>query len=164
MSELAEFDGSCSEDGPILLAADGRVFNVAPARNFYGPGGEYAVMGGTDATRFLARNSVEPETDEERAQPLNLAERAALSAWLFSLQQKYDEVGRLATDDEVAAAAAAAARRSAYIDRMEELSAEYVDVEDERERLEAAYAATPTEDAAFDSIALPHEDDDLHGS
>ena len=34
-----------------------------------------------------------------------MAERASLSAWVWSLQQKYDVVGRLASDDELAAAA-----------------------------------------------------------
>ena len=53
MDELAEYDGSGCDDGPVLVAVDGLVYNVAKARNFYGPGGEYAVMGGTDATRFL---------------------------------------------------------------------------------------------------------------
>ena len=110
-SELSSFDGSQSPDGPILLAAKGQVFNVAKARNFYGPGGEYAIMGGADATRYLAKNQLQPETDAAAALPLNLAERAALAAWVFSLEQKYDCVGRLATDEEAAELAA----RSAYV-------------------------------------------------
>lgn len=36
--ELAPYDGSKDEDGPILLAADGLVFNVYKGRNFYLPG------------------------------------------------------------------------------------------------------------------------------
>lgn len=36
--ELAPYDGSQDEDGPILLAADGFVFNVYKGRNFYLPG------------------------------------------------------------------------------------------------------------------------------
>ena len=36
--ELAPYDGSRDEDGPILLAADGLVFNVYKGRNFYLPG------------------------------------------------------------------------------------------------------------------------------
>ena len=61
--ELQEYDGRDAR-GPILLAADGDVFNVALSRNFYGPDGEYAAMAGTDATRMLARNSLEQEAVE----------------------------------------------------------------------------------------------------
>lgn len=121
-AELAALDGRGSTDGPILLAADGLVFNVASARNFYGPGGEYAVMAGTDASRYLARNSVERETAEEAAVPLGVAERAALGAWVWSLKLKYDVVGRLASSAEEAAMGARAARGAAYLDRLEEMS------------------------------------------
>ena len=37
-AELAPYDGSQNENGPILLAADGLVFNVYKGRNFYLPG------------------------------------------------------------------------------------------------------------------------------
>ena len=113
LDELPAYDGSGSEDGPILLAADGQVFNVARARHLYGPGGEYGVMGGADASRYLARNSVDPETPEEEALPLSLVERTSLGAWVFSLQQKYDVVGRLASDAEAAKAEANEQRREA---------------------------------------------------
>lgn len=130
-AEIAQYDGGHSEDAPILLAADGRVFNVGLARSFYGPGGEYAVMAGIDATRYLARNSVEPEPPEKAALPLNVAERAALGAWMLSLENKYDVVGRLVSDEEVADVRRRDAETSAYLDRMEELSAE---LEQETER------------------------------
>ena len=45
-AELAEYNGTKDIDGPILLAADGLVFNVYKGRNFYGPGGEYAIFAG----------------------------------------------------------------------------------------------------------------------
>ena len=86
LDELRAFDGTDGADGPILLAADGLVYNVALARNFYGPDGEYAAMAGTDATRMLARNSLEAETDATA--PLNLAEQASLAAWKFSFERK----------------------------------------------------------------------------
>ena len=42
VEELARYAGTGDdESGPILLAADGIVFNVAKGRKFYGPGGEY---------------------------------------------------------------------------------------------------------------------------
>ena len=86
---------------------------MARARHLYGPGGEYGVMGGADASRYLARNSVDPETPEEAAVPLSLVERTSLGAWVFSLQQKYDVVGRLASDAEAAKAEANEQRREA---------------------------------------------------
>lgn len=120
--ELKRFDGSQSPDGPILLAADGVVYNVSPARGFYGPGGEYSIMAGRDASRFLGKNSVKEETDEERAVPLNVAERASLSAWAFSFKSKYDVVGRLATAEEAAMMLEAEARDTAYMDQLEQMS------------------------------------------
>ena len=123
LSDLEQYDGSHCEDGPILLAANGLVFNVALGRSFYGPGGEYAVMGGTDASRYLAKNSVEPESPSEAAAPLTLAERAALGAWTFSLQQKYDVVGRMASPEEASRMDDVELRRESYLDRMEEMSA-----------------------------------------
>lgn len=127
LSEIAPYDGSDGDDGPVLLAANSLVFNVARARNMYGPGAEYEVMGGADATRNLARNSVEPQSDDEL---LNLAERASLGAWVFSLQQKYDCVGRLATAEEESRMD----RQDEYYDKMEQLAAD-----DARKALELAW-------------------------
>lgn len=92
-AELAAYDGSASDDGPILLAADGVVFNVGRNRRHYGPGGEYAAMAGRDASRMLGRWEAEPEPEGAPRTPLNPAERAALAAWVFSFRQKYDVVG-----------------------------------------------------------------------
>ena len=94
-AELAQYDGTQDEDGPILLAADGLVFNVYKGRNFYGPGGEYHLFAGRDATRFLARTIVEEETAADAKRPLNMAERASLAAWMFTFKGKYEVVGKL---------------------------------------------------------------------
>jgi len=94
-AELAPYDGSQDEDGPILLAADGLVFNVYKGRNFYLPGCEYHIFAGRDATRLLARNKLEEETDEEARIPLNIAERAYLATWIYTFKGKYDIVGKL---------------------------------------------------------------------
>ena len=139
LDELRAFDGTSGADGPILLAADGLVYNVALARNFYGPDGEYAAMAGTDATRMLARNSLEAETDATA--PLNLAEQASLAAWKFSFERKYDCVGRLANDEEAAALREEAARRKEYYDKMEEIG----QVEEDRERIRSLFESDPVE-------------------
>ena len=47
-ADLKDYDGT-DYDGPILLGADGRVFNVWRGRHFYAPGGPYASMAGRDA-------------------------------------------------------------------------------------------------------------------
>eukprot|EP00535_Pseudo-nitzschia_heimii_P011616 CAMPEP_0197198902 /NCGR_PEP_ID=MMETSP1423-20130617/33612_1 /TAXON_ID=476441 /ORGANISM="Pseudo-nitzschia heimii, Strain UNC1101" /LENGTH=206 /DNA_ID=CAMNT_0042652749 /DNA_START=127 /DNA_END=747 /DNA_ORIENTATION=+ len=93
--ELAPYDGSRDEDGPILLAADGLVFNVYKGRNFYLPGCEYHIFAGRDATRLLARNKLEEESEEELKKPLNVAERAYLATWIYTFKSKYDVVGKL---------------------------------------------------------------------
>ena len=139
LDDLRAFDGTGGGDGPILLAADGLVYNVALARNFYGPDGEYAAMAGTDATRMLARNSLEAEADATA--PLNLAEQASLAAWKFSFERKYDCVGRLASEEEAAALREEAARRKEYYDKMEEIG----QVEEDRERIRSLFESDPVE-------------------
>jgi len=120
--ELTAFDGSRSPDGPILIAVDGLVFNVARARDLYAPGGEYCTFAGKDASRYLARNSVEDETTEQVQAPLTVAERAALAVWLFSFNRKYDVVGRLLSAEEAQRVVEADAREEEYWAKMEELS------------------------------------------
>jgi membrane-associated progesterone receptor component len=102
LDELRAYDGRAEGeegDGPILLAANGEVFNVGTARGFYGPGGEYHALAGRDATRLLARMRTEEEPEAEARVPLTLAERATLAAWLFQLRSKYEVVGKL--DEEL---------------------------------------------------------------
>ncbi|KAL3780878.1 hypothetical protein ACHAW5_001345 [Stephanodiscus triporus] len=93
--DLQAYDGSRDETGPILLAVKGDVFNVWKGRNFYGKGGEYHIMAGRDATRFLAKNRLEEESDEEKSVDLNIAERANLEAWYWTIKNKYQLVGSL---------------------------------------------------------------------
>lgn len=94
-AELAPYDGSRDEDGPILIAADGSVFNVYKGRNFYLPGCEYHIFAGRNATRLLARNKLEEETEDELKRPLNIGERAYLATWMYTFKGKYDIVGKL---------------------------------------------------------------------
>lgn len=92
--ELAQYNGR-DPDGPILLGVDGTVFNVWKGRNFYGPAGEYHVMAGRDATRLLAKNSLEEESEEDAKKPLSIAEKATLEGWYWIFKGKYQVVGRL---------------------------------------------------------------------
>ena len=94
-TDLAQYDGTRDEDGPILFAADGIVFNVWRGRHFYGPGCEYHIFAGKDASRLLAKSKLEEETPEEALVSLNIGERAALATWVYTFKSKYDVVGKL---------------------------------------------------------------------
>ena len=53
---------SNGENGkPVYLAVKGKVYDVSPGRNFYGPGGPYENFAGRDATRGLACQSFDED-------------------------------------------------------------------------------------------------------
>lgn len=58
-------------------------------------GCEYHIFAGRDATRLLARNKLEEETEEELKKPLSIADRAFLATWIYTFKNKYDIVGKL---------------------------------------------------------------------
>lgn len=61
---LAVHDGTGSGDeigGRILLAINGKVFDVTKGKNFYGPGGPYGNFAGRDASRGMAKQSFDLE-------------------------------------------------------------------------------------------------------
>jgi len=97
-SELAQYNGS-DETGPLLFAAGGEVFNVWKGRHFYGPGCEYHIFAGRDASRLLAKSKLEEETEEEKEVPLSIAEKAALQGWIYTFKSKYEIVGKLRNFD-----------------------------------------------------------------
>jgi len=92
--ELSPYDGS-DDTGPLLFAADGNVFNVWKGRHFYGPGCEYHIFAGRDATRLLAKQKLDEETEEEKKANLSIAEKATLQGWLYTFKSKYEVVGKL---------------------------------------------------------------------
>jgi membrane-associated progesterone receptor component len=96
LGELKAYDGSADQKGPLLIAVDGSVYNCHKGRHFYGPGCEYHVFAGRDATRLLAKGLLEEEPPEALGQPLSYVERAALAGWLLTFRAKYECVGKLA--------------------------------------------------------------------
>jgi Cytochrome b5-like Heme/Steroid binding domain. len=98
--ELKQYDGTLDPEGPILMAVNGKVFNVYKGRHFYGPGCEYHIFAGRDATRLLAKGKLEEETLEEKTKDLNMAEKATLQGWMWTFESKYEVVGKLEGFDE----------------------------------------------------------------
>ncbi|KAL1850462.1 hypothetical protein VTK73DRAFT_9654 [Phialemonium thermophilum] len=87
---------------PVYLAVRGRVFDVTPGRNFYGPGGMYANFAGRDASRGLACHSFDEEmlTKDldgplDTLSDLGAEEMEALQNWEEKFLEKYLVVGRL---------------------------------------------------------------------
>lgn len=91
------------EDGhPVYLAVRGKVFDVTPGRNFYGPGGPYENFAGRDASRGLACGSFDREMlTEDLNAPLDTLtdldkeQMEALQSWEDRFNEKYLVVGEL---------------------------------------------------------------------
>jgi len=91
--DLQAYDGK-DPDAPILIAMDGRVFNVWRGRHFYGADGCYECFAGRDATRLMAKQIL--EDDEDDGEDLKPDELENLAGWKAYFTSKYDDVGTLA--------------------------------------------------------------------
>ena len=87
---------------PVFLAVRGKVFDVTPGRNFYGPGGPYANFAGRDASRGLAYGSFDEDmlTEDlkgplDKLEDLGGEEMEALRGWEERFNEKYLVVGKL---------------------------------------------------------------------
>ncbi|CEJ83092.1 Putative Membrane-associated progesterone receptor component 1 [[Torrubiella] hemipterigena] len=94
-------------DSPVLLAVRGRVFDVTPGRNFYGPGGPYANFAGRDASRGLSHGSFDEDMlTKDLDGPLDtLADLTpdqveALDGWESRFLEKYEVIGKLVSVEE----------------------------------------------------------------
>ena len=86
----------------MYLAVRGKVFDVTPGRNFYGPGGPYENFAGRDASRGLACGSFDEDMLTKDLQgPLDTLEGLsdegleALKDWELRFLEKYLVVGKL---------------------------------------------------------------------
>ncbi|KAL4780231.1 cytochrome b5-like heme/steroid binding domain-containing protein [Aspergillus varians] len=102
---LLPFNGE--NDQPVYLAVRGRVFDVSPGRNFYGPGGPYENFAGRDASRGLAFQSFDQEMlTEDLSAPLDdLKDLTAdqlenLQGWEERFSDKYLVVGKLVAEGD----------------------------------------------------------------
>ena len=98
--ELKPFNGE--DDKPVYLAVRGKVFDVTPGKNFYGPGGPYENFAGRDASRGLACGSFDEDMlTKDLNGPLDdlcglgSDELDALRDWEERFTEKYTIVGRL---------------------------------------------------------------------
>ena len=87
---------------PVYLAVRGKVFDVTPGRNFYGPGGPYENFAGRDASRGLACGSFDEDmlTKDldgplDELKDLEGDQLEALRDWEERFNEKYLVVGKL---------------------------------------------------------------------
>ena len=94
LSELGAYDGS-DPGKPLLMGIRGQVYDVTRGRDFYGPGGPYAMFAGKDCTRALAKVSFEAELFTGDTDGLEPDELDKLEEWIEMFEGKYRRVGRL---------------------------------------------------------------------
>uniref|UniRef100_A0ABM5GJC8 Membrane-associated progesterone receptor component 2 n=1 Tax=Pogona vitticeps TaxID=103695 RepID=A0ABM5GJC8_9SAUR len=96
LEQLREYDGA--RTARILLAVNGKVFDVTKGSKFYGPEGPYGIFAGRDASRGLAtfcldKDALRDEYDD--LSDLNAVQMESVREWEMQFKEKYDYVGRL---------------------------------------------------------------------
>lgn len=95
LEDLKPYDGNGPE-GRILVAVNGKVFDVTRGKRFYGHGGPYANFAGKDASRGLATFDVLGGKDTyDDLSDLNSFEMDSIREWDMQFTEQYDYVGRL---------------------------------------------------------------------
>lgn len=96
LQQLRDYDGT--RNPRILLAVNGKVFDVTEGSKFYGPDGLYGIFAGRDASRGLATFCLDKEAlrDEyDDLSDLNAVQMESVREWEMQFKEKYEYVGRL---------------------------------------------------------------------
>jgi len=96
LQQLKQYDGTNSSK-PIYMAVKGRIFDVTAGKSFYGPGGDYAMFAGKDASRALAKMSKDQDDVVGSLHGLSDKEMGVLNDWEKKFEAKYPVVGRVAS-------------------------------------------------------------------
>ncbi|MCO5599938.1 hypothetical protein L7F22_054045 [Adiantum nelumboides] len=94
------------QGGRILLAIQGKVFDVTKGANFYGPGGPYGNFAGRDASRGMAKQSFDLEMLTPLDKPIDSLEDLTpmevnnMREWVSHFSAKYTIVGELVNEGE----------------------------------------------------------------
>ncbi|PGH08256.1 hypothetical protein AJ79_06042 [Helicocarpus griseus UAMH5409] len=93
VEQLSKADGS-DPSGSTYVAIKGVVFDVSgnPA---YGPGGNYHVFAGKDASRALASSSLKPEDCRADWYDLPDDKKGVLQEWFTFFSKRYNIVGKV---------------------------------------------------------------------
>lgn len=97
LEQIRDGDGT-GEHGRILMAVNGKVFDVTRGKRFYGPGGPYGVFAGRDASRGLATFSLTEDAIKDTyddLSDLSSMQMDSVREWEMQFTEKYDYVGRL---------------------------------------------------------------------
>jgi len=94
VSELAKADGEHSSK--IYVAIKGTVFDVTRNAASYGPGQGYHIFAGKDASRALAKSSLNPADALPEYEDLSDKQKKVLSDWFHFFSLRYNVVGKVA--------------------------------------------------------------------
>ncbi|KAG5563074.1 hypothetical protein RHGRI_005723 [Rhododendron griersonianum] len=96
LQQLKQYDGT-NPSKPIYLAVKGRIFDVTTGKSLYGPGGDYAMFAGKDASRALAKMSKDEDDIVGSLHGLSDKEMGVLNDWEKKFEAKYPIVGCVAS-------------------------------------------------------------------
>ncbi|KAI9222417.1 cytochrome b5-like heme/steroid binding domain-containing protein [Blastocladiella britannica] len=93
-AQLAEFDNA-DTGKPVYVAIKGIIFDVSANREMYPHAKGYGLFAGKDASRALAKSSLDVDDISSKWDDLNEDELKTLNDWVSFYEKKYPKVGRV---------------------------------------------------------------------